>query len=213
MFSLRMLLAVVTLAAVYIAGFVFRTEWWRVSILTLTYLIFAGAITAAILSHQRRAFFVAFAVFGLAYALCVYVRVELVTERLLTSWARTIYQAEVDARRQEARDAANEPPPAEFDGPSYDRPRPRFANPFAEEMPPERSPFDDPVGATSQPRNPFGDFDDTLSQLRSIGHSFFALLVGFVTGVVAEAVVRRRSQSLSSAANASGPIQTTPRPS
>jgi uncharacterized membrane protein YccC len=72
MFSLRMLIALVTLCAVYIAGMVYRTEWWEASLLMLTYLIFAAALTAAILSHERRAFFAAFAVFGLGYGMCLY---------------------------------------------------------------------------------------------------------------------------------------------
>ncbi len=58
MFSLRMLIAMVTLSAVYIAGMAYRTAWWEASILTLTYLIFAASIAAAILSRDRRAFFV-----------------------------------------------------------------------------------------------------------------------------------------------------------
>jgi hypothetical protein len=67
MYSLRMLLAVVAISAVYIAGMTYRTAWWHASILTLTYLIYAAAISAAILAKQHRAFFVVFVVFGLAY--------------------------------------------------------------------------------------------------------------------------------------------------
>jgi hypothetical protein len=200
MFSLRMLLAVVALSAVYIACFLFRTEWWKVAILTLTYLIFASAITAAFLSRERRAFFLAFAVYGLVYGLCVYLRVELVTERLLTNWARTTYQAEVDARRQTASDAtaqtATAGRPGLMDAAGTDV---VYENPFDD--PPPRSPFGD---EPRQRRNPFGDLDDTLSHFRSVGHSFFALLVGFVAGVVAEAVVRRKSHASSSAAKSSG---------
>ncbi len=105
MFSLRMLLAVVTLSAVYIAGIVYRTGWWVPSILTLTYLIYAGAITAAILSREHRAFFVAFAVFGFAYAVCNYSQTELVTDRLLANFALSEVRARTDAQMQERFDA------------------------------------------------------------------------------------------------------------
>ena len=88
MFSLRMLLAVVTLCAVYVAGMLFRTPWWEATILTLTYMIFAGLIAAAILSRERRAFFVTFAAFGLAYCVSVYFRMELVTTRGSMNWPR-----------------------------------------------------------------------------------------------------------------------------
>ena len=91
MFSLRMLLVVVTLSAVYTAGMVYHTEWWEASILTLTYLIFALSIAASILSREHRAFFVTFAAFGLAYGLAVYLRMELVTTRALDELASRVH--------------------------------------------------------------------------------------------------------------------------
>jgi hypothetical protein len=89
MFSLRMLLALVTLCAVYIAGMVYRTEWWEASLLLVTYLIFAAALAAAILSHERRAFFVAFAVFGIGYGVCLYAVIgqSFITDNLLWRFA------------------------------------------------------------------------------------------------------------------------------
>ncbi len=180
MFSLRMLLTVVTLSAVYIAGIVYRTGWWVPSILTLTYLIYAGAITAAILSREHRAFFVAFAVFGFAYVLCNYSQTELVTDRLLRNFALSEVRARTDAQMQEQIDAM------EQTGPGYPG-----------QLVPGR------VIRTNG--NPLDNFArDLHSQIRSIGHSFFAVLISFVAGVVAEAVVRRKPQSLSSAANPAG---------
>jgi len=72
MFSLRMLMAVVAVSAVYIAGMVHRTPWWEAAIVTLTLAIYGGAITGATLSRQHRPFFVAFAIFGLSYGLCLF---------------------------------------------------------------------------------------------------------------------------------------------
>ncbi len=72
MFSLRMLMAVVAISAVYIAGLVYRTQFWAAAIVALTYAAYAAAGTAAILSQKRRAFFSAFVMFGLAYAMTVF---------------------------------------------------------------------------------------------------------------------------------------------
>ncbi len=83
MFSLRMLLAVVAISAVYIAGMVYRTEWWQAGILTLTYLIYAAAISAAFLAKQHRAFFVVFAVFGLAYGLSVHYEIYTLPQKVI----------------------------------------------------------------------------------------------------------------------------------
>jgi hypothetical protein len=72
MFSLRMLFAVVTIAAVYVAAILYRTPWWAGAILLLTYAAYAAAGTAAILSQKRRAFCAAFLIFGLAYGISVF---------------------------------------------------------------------------------------------------------------------------------------------
>ncbi len=87
MFSLRMLMGVVAISAVYIAGLVYRTDWWQASILTLTYVIYAAAISAALLAKQHRTFFVVFAVFGLAYGWCLYSRFEMLPHRIIRGLA------------------------------------------------------------------------------------------------------------------------------
>jgi hypothetical protein len=145
---------------------VYRTGWWMPSILTLTYLIYAGVITAAILSREYRAFFVAFAVFGFAYGVCVYSRIELVTDRLLTKFAQAEFRARLDDRMQEKFDASD----------------------LTEDI---SVPL--PLGYGSA--NPFADFPrQLLSQIRPIGHSLFALVIGFVAGAVADGIVWRKSQ-------------------
>jgi len=102
MFSLRMLLAVVAISAVYIAGMAYPTEWWETSLVTLTYVIYAGAITAAIAARQSRTFFVAFAVFGLAYGAMLHFGLgwRMVTERVLDSHVERVGQAMIDAADQ-----------------------------------------------------------------------------------------------------------------
>jgi hypothetical protein len=100
MFSLRMLLALVTICAIYVAGMVYRTEWWEASLLMLTYLIFAAALSAAILSHERRAFFAAFAVFGLGYGVCLYAVMghAFITDTLLWRFADRLAQPVVEPK-------------------------------------------------------------------------------------------------------------------
>lgn len=91
MFSLRMLMAVVAVAALCVAGMMYRNEWWQAGILSLTYIIYAAAITAAIVSSERRVFWVAFAVFGVGYGVCMYFGMELLgPQRILDQIAGTL---------------------------------------------------------------------------------------------------------------------------
>ena len=144
---------------------VYRTGWWVPSILTLTYLIYAGVITAAIVSREHRAFFVAFAVFGFGYAACIYFRTELVTDRVLTKFAQAEFRARLDDRTQQKFDAA-----AQTEDIS---------------VPP-------PLNGNA---DPFVDFPRALLlQIRPIGHSFFAVVISFVAGAVADGIVRRGSR-------------------
>ncbi len=87
MFSLRMLFAVVAIAAVYIAGIFDRSQFWEPVALTLTYVIYAAALTAAIVAREKRVFFVAFVVFGLAYGLCVWLELLLLPQATLNALA------------------------------------------------------------------------------------------------------------------------------
>jgi hypothetical protein len=177
MFSLRMLLAVVTVSAVYIAGMVYRTEWWRASILTLTVAIYAAAISAAILAKQHRAFFIVFAVFGLAYLFCVYLGIDTVPGRIVQQWALKLPVEAVQAPASAYAPATGTPPafaPMPGAPPAY-APPPAYVSPG-------------PVYAPGFMRPGF-------AELRSIGNSFFALLISLVAGVIAEAVVRRRGKS------------------
>jgi hypothetical protein len=154
MFSLRMLLVVVALAALYIAGMVYRTEWWEASILTLTYLIYAAAISAAFLAKEHRAFFLVFAVFGVAYGVCVYVQMD---DRMVTDWVLAEVRERVHKAEAESAISAGRRPPVH--------------------------PSADP-------------FDESFPRLKYIGHSFFAVMISLVAGVVAEAVVRRKQKTV-----------------
>jgi len=99
MFSLRMLLVVAAIVAVYIAAIVYRTPWWETAIATLTLLIYASAMTAAILSREHRAFFVAFSIFGLVYGLSWYAGIanRLVTERMFDNVVERIAAVQKEA--------------------------------------------------------------------------------------------------------------------
>jgi hypothetical protein len=165
MFSLRTLLALVTLSAVYIAGMVYRTEWWEASLLMLTYLIFAAALSAAILAHERRAFLVAFVAFGLGYGVCLYSPIGdgIITRNLLSRLADRVARADEDFL-QDVLDARK------LDG----------------EVTPPANPFQD---------DPFRPFDRGWLYFIHIGHAFIAVIIGCVAGVVAETLVRRRSLS------------------
>jgi hypothetical protein len=198
MFSLRMLLAVVTLCAVYIAGMLFRTPWWEASILTLTYMIFAGSIAAAILSREHRAFFVTFAAFGLAYCASVYFRMELVTTRALDELVSRVQGKVV------IRDDGDGDKLVKFgSGPAA-----LYVNPFAENpqlngtsVPVTQNA--DPVDDAPRQSDPSADPYFSSLRLKSIGQAFFAVLFGLVTGVIAEAIVKKNQQPSSSAARAS----------
>ena len=170
-----------TLCAVYVAGMLFRTPWWEASILTLTYMIFAGSIAAAILSREHRAFFVTFAAFGLAYCVSVYFRMELVTTRALDELASRV-QEEANPRV----DVQIAPPNVAQSGDFvtiYETPP---------NIPPQAPAL--PSYATSVPW-PYQEPDDSLLRLKSIGQAFFAVLFGLVTGVVAEAIVNRKNRN------------------
>ncbi len=186
MFSLRMLLAVVALAAVYVAGMLFRTPWWEASILTLTYMIFAGSIAAAILSREHRAFFVTFAAFGLAYCASVYFRMELVTTRALHEFASRV-QEEANARD----DVQCAPTAQDFVTiyPAIDPANPPAYLPTAVPPPP-------PAYLRPQVARQQSLLDESILSsfvLKSIGQAFFAVLFGLVTGVVAEAIMKRKT--------------------
>jgi hypothetical protein len=95
MFSLRLLFAVLTVWAVYVAGMVYANPWLEAVIHACTFVIYAGAITAAILSRERRAFYVAFAIFGIAYGFCLENRagIGMVTHDMLTALAEQVHGA------------------------------------------------------------------------------------------------------------------------
>jgi hypothetical protein len=179
MFSLRMLLALVTLSAVYIAGMVYRTEWWTASLLTLTYLIFAAALSAAILSHQRRAFFVAFIAFGLGYGACIYspmgdgMITGTVLSRLADRVARPVGELPEDSQ----------------DGQQSDGEITRYLNGSA-------APFDNPFDDSS---DPFRPVDRGWWYFVHIGHAFVAILISCIAGTVAESLVRMKSHAVSRA--------------
>ena len=99
MFSLRMILAAVAVVTVYVAAMVYHTRGWETAIATLTFVIYGGAMTAAVLSHKNRAFFVAFSIFGLVYALSWYAGIanRLVTERMFDNLVERIAAVQKEA--------------------------------------------------------------------------------------------------------------------
>jgi hypothetical protein len=189
MFSLRMLLIVVTLCSLYIAGMVFRTPWWEASILTLNYMIFAGSIAAAVLSPSRRAFFVTFAAFGLAYGIAVYLRMELVTTRALEELA-----SRVEVIGDDVQPAPTSVVQTGDFVTIYDTPPsvPELSLPSANAPPP----YLRPVQLPSQP-DPFADPYGSRLRLKSIGQAFFAVLFGLVMGAIAEIVAKKTTLAAS----------------
>jgi hypothetical protein len=152
MFSLRTLLAAVAVLAVYIAGMVYRARWWEASILTLTYIIYAGAIAAEIVTKERRVFFVTFSVFGVAYGWALHhgVAYDMLPNEVLSRMSAHISED------------------------------------FASIV----------IGKTEWYYEPgtirSAHFDRAFFAFSRIGHALFAVLLSFVAGAVAEALVRRR---------------------
>jgi hypothetical protein len=168
MFSLRMLLVVVAISAVCIAGMAYRTAWWEASVLTLTYLIFAAAICAAILCSDHRALFVAYGTFGLGYSVALYFQLELVTSRGLDALAeRFVYPVLTPARR--------------FD--SYSQ----STDESVEELI-ERTLKTLDQTSSHDSSATVDSFDDVVARMKRLGHAFFAVLIGLVAGASAEAV-------------------------
>jgi hypothetical protein len=177
MFSLRMLLAVVAISAVYIAAIAYRTPWWEASVLTQTYLIFAGSIAASLLSRNRRAFFVTFAVFALAYCSSVYFGLELVTSRVLDATAERFVDPVLTSSGDEIVFRFGGAVPADPVDESVEEMLDRM-------LKVDQPSFDDLLAAQDT-------FDDVVTRMKTIGHAFFAVLLGLTSGVVAEAVVRK----------------------
>jgi hypothetical protein len=178
MFSLRMLMAVVAISAVYIAGMAYRTAWWEASVLTLTYVIFAASVAAALLSRNRRAFFVTFATFGLVYCSSVYFGLELVTSKALDSIAERFVDPVLTS--------SGEKTVFRFGGAVPADPADESVEDMLDRMLKVDQPsFDDLVAAQDS-------FDDVITRMKTIGHAFIAVVFGLVSGAIAEAVVRRK---------------------